>query len=97
SSEAETAPGTNSARLTQQGSYLGTPTFIAPEQALGVEVDARADLYALGCVAWWLLTGQLVFPTNDATAALVAHMTQVPAPLRPLVPGPLPEALERLI
>jgi len=86
-----------SARLTAQGSYLGTPTFIAPEQALGLEVDARADLYALGCVGWWLLTGQLVFPTNDATAALVAHMTQVPPPLRPLVPGPLPEALERLI
>jgi serine/threonine protein kinase len=88
---------TVSARLTQQGSYLGTPTFIAPEQALGVEVDGRADLYALGCVGWWLLTGQLVFPTHDATAALVAHMTQTPAPLRPLVPGRLPEALESLI
>jgi serine/threonine protein kinase len=88
---------TVSARLTQAGSYLGTPTFIAPEQALGVEIDARADLYALGCVGWWLLTGQLVFQTNDATAALVAHMTQPPPPLRPLVPGPLPEVLESLI
>ena len=93
----EGAAATTSARLTAQGSYLGTPTFIAPEQALGLEVDARADIYALGCVAWWLLTGQLVFPTNDPTAALVAHMTQVPPPLRPLVPGPLPEALESLI
>jgi serine/threonine protein kinase len=84
-------------RLTQQGSYLGTPTFIAPEQALGQEVDARADLYALGCVAWWLLTGRLVFPANDVNALLVAHMTQAPPPLRPLVRGPLPAELEQLI
>jgi serine/threonine protein kinase len=90
-------PATVSARLTAQGSYLGTPTFIAPEQALGLEVDARADIYALGCVGWWLLTDRLVFPTNDPTAALVAHMTQAPPPLRPLVPGPLPGALEGLI
>ena len=91
------AESSGSGRLTQQGSYLGTPTFIAPEQALGQEVDARTDLYALGCVAWWLLTGRLVFPTNDPTAALVAHMTQVPPPLRPLVPGALPAELESLI
>ncbi|HWP08196.1 MAG TPA: protein kinase [Polyangiaceae bacterium] len=94
---AESSSPTVSARLTAQGSYLGTPTFIAPEQALGLEVDARADIYALGCVGWWLLTGELVFPTNDPTAALVAHMTEIPRPLRPLVPGPLPEALEAVI
>ena len=89
--------GELSARLTQQGSYLGTPTFMPPEQAIGVEVDGRADLYSLGCVAWWLLTGRLVFPTNDAMAALAAHMTHVPPPLRPLVKGTLPGELERLI
>jgi len=88
---------TGSARLTLQGSYIGTPTFIAPEQALGQAVDARTDLYALGCVAFWLLTGKLVFPSNDPTAALVAHMTQAPPPLRPLVAGHLPEALEDLV
>jgi serine/threonine-protein kinase len=92
-----TVGSSGSARLTQQGSYLGTPTFIAPEQALGQEVDARSDLYALGCVAWWLLTAELVFPTNDPTAALVAHMTQAPPPLRPLVSGLLPPELEALI
>jgi serine/threonine-protein kinase len=92
-----TPPESAPARLTQQGSYLGTPTFMPPEQALGLEVDARADLYALGCVAWWLLTGKLVFPAEDSMAALVAHMTQAPPPLRPLVQGPLPEELEKLI
>ncbi|MEI9952088.1 MAG: serine/threonine protein kinase [Pseudomonadota bacterium] len=89
--------GLGSARLTSQGSYLGTPTFIAPEQALGEEIDHRADLYALGCVAWWLLTGRLVFENDDALAALTAHITQDPPPLRPLVPGSLPEELEQLI
>ncbi|HEY3253116.1 MAG TPA: serine/threonine protein kinase, partial [Polyangiaceae bacterium] len=89
--------GTGSGRLTSQGSYLGTPTFIAPEQALGEEIDHRADLYALGCVAWWLLTGRLVFEIDEPLAALTAHMTQDPPPLRPLVPGPLPEELEQLI
>ncbi|MEI9937078.1 MAG: serine/threonine protein kinase [Pseudomonadota bacterium] len=89
--------GSGSARLTSQGSYLGTPTFIAPEQALGEEIDHRADLYALGCVAWWLLTGRLVFENDEPLAALTAHMTQDPPALRPLVPGPLPEELEQLI
>jgi serine/threonine protein kinase len=90
-------PEAVSTRLTAHGSYLGTPTFMPPEQAIGVEVDARADLYALGCVAWWLLTGRLVFPANDAMAALAAHMTHAPPPLRPLVKGDLPPALEQLI
>ncbi|HEX5099348.1 MAG TPA: serine/threonine protein kinase, partial [Polyangiaceae bacterium] len=97
SGSVESSSPTISARLTAQGSYLGTPTFIAPEQALGLEVDARADIYALGCVGWWLLTGDLVFPTKDPTSALVAHMTEIPRPLRPLVPGPLPDALETVI
>jgi serine/threonine protein kinase len=86
-----------SARLTHQGSYLGTPTFIAPEQALGLEVDGRADIYALGCVAWWLLTGNLVFPASDPLACLMAHITQAAPPLGPLVGGALPPELEELI
>ena len=45
----------------------GTPAFIAPEQALGSDdVDARADIYSTGCVAYWLLTGQLVFTAETA-------------------------------
>ena len=90
-------PVTSEVRLTAQGSYLGTPTFMPPEQAIGLEVDGRADIYSLGCVAWWLLTGRLVFPANDAMAAIAAHMTEPPPPLRPLVPGKLPEELERLV
>jgi eukaryotic-like serine/threonine-protein kinase len=51
----------------------GTPAFIAPEQALdAATVDHRADIYAIGCVAYWLLTGQLVF-TADSPMGLVMH------------------------
>ena len=46
---------------TQAGLILGTPGYMAPEMALGDSVDGRADLYALGCVAYYLLTGQQVF------------------------------------
>ena len=48
--------------LTVPNLIHGTPAFIAPEQALGsADVDARADIYSTGCVAYWLLTGELVF------------------------------------
>ncbi|HEX3776507.1 MAG TPA: protein kinase, partial [Polyangiaceae bacterium] len=47
-------------RLTQMGQAMGTPAFMAPEQALGYEADGRADLYALGCIGYWLLTGRLL-------------------------------------
>jgi serine/threonine-protein kinase len=49
--------------LTMEGVATGTPGYMAPEVAMGeLSVDARADVYALGCVAYFLLTGTLVFP-----------------------------------
>ena len=52
----------------------GTPAFMSPEQALGQrDIDGRADIYALGCVGYWLLTGSLVFPRPTAMAMAVAH------------------------
>ncbi|CAN5899095.1 hypothetical protein BH11MYX3_BH11MYX3_01100 [soil metagenome] len=58
-------------KLTQLGAMLGTPGFMAPEQILGMQLDGRADLYALGCVAWWLLTGKEVFPREGADAKIL--------------------------
>ena len=53
-------------KLTQVGAMLGTPGFMSPEQILGMPLDGRADLYALGCVAFWMLTGREVFPREAA-------------------------------
>jgi serine/threonine protein kinase len=89
---------TVAARLTQGGTVLGTPGFMSPEQAVGAEeIDARTDVYALGCVAWWLLTGKFVFDLHDVNQMLVAHVIRPVPELRPLVPGWLPPELEALV
>ena len=65
--------------LTAENLVQGTPAFIAPEQALGgARVDGRADIYATGCVAYWLLTGQYVF-TGDTPMAILMHHVQYAA------------------
>ena len=76
----------------------GTPAFMAPEQALGSDdVDGRADIYATGCVAYWLLTGQLVF-TADTPMALLLHHAQTPAtPPSTRTELPIPSALDDLV
>ena len=69
------------AKITVDGSLAGTPAYLPPEIALGAhDVDGRADLYALGCVAYWLLTGRLVFERESATATVLAHVNDVPDP-----------------
>ncbi len=66
--------------LTREHTVHGTPAFIAPEQALGrSKLDGRVDIYATGCVAYWLLTGQLVF-TADTSMALLMHHVHTPPP-----------------
>jgi hypothetical protein len=65
--------------LTRENMVHGTPGYIAPEQALGsTDLDHRADLYATGCVAYWLLTGQLVF-TGRTAFELLTHHARTPA------------------
>jgi serine/threonine-protein kinase len=67
------------AKLTSEGLAAGTPGFMPPELAAGDQVDGRADIYSLGCVAFWLLTGRLVFDAPSPMAMIVAHMKE-PAP-----------------
>ena len=84
--------------LTRDNVVQGTPAFIAPEQALGhPDLDGRVDIYALGCVAYWLLTGQLVF-TAETPIALVLHHAHT-RPTRPSARTELliPEALDSLV
>src|SRR5512138_699905 len=67
-------------RLTQAGTIIGTPEYMAPEQAAGAAVDHRADVYALGVMGYELLTGVLPFEGDTAIATLVAHQTRVVEP-----------------
>ncbi len=67
--------------LTADGRISGTPAYLAPETVAGArDIDGRADVYALGCVAYWLLTGKRVFPGEDILRVAVAHVTETPIP-----------------
>lgn len=84
-------------KLTRADHVMGTPEYMAPEQATGSDVDGRADLYALGAVAFWLLTGMPVFRRQNVFQLLVAHMTEPPPDVAALCNMPLPEGLAVLI
>jgi serine/threonine protein kinase len=66
--------------VSQVGLIVGTPAFMAPEQARGEAVDYRADLFSLGCVLYWLCTGQLPFKGTDILSTLTALATKHPKP-----------------
>jgi serine/threonine-protein kinase len=82
---------------TRENAVKGTPAFIAPEQALGAEVDWRADIYATGCVAYWLLTGEFVFTADTTMALLLKHAQTPPAPPSTRTDRPIPRALDDLV
>ena len=75
----------------------GTPAYMAPEMALGEQIDGRADLYALGCVAYFLLTGQPVFASTSALQSIARHINDVPPPPSQHAKYPVPEALDQLV
>jgi serine/threonine-protein kinase len=90
-------PASTSPAQTGEDLVQGTPAFIAPEQAMGTELDGRADLYATGCVAYWLLTGQFVFTAQTAMGLLVQHANSPPAPPSSRTSLPIPRALDDLV
>ena len=83
--------------LTAGNVVSGTPGFMAPEQALGKAVDARSDLYAVGCVAYWLLTGSLVFVGQTALQTVLKHVEEVPQPPSSRSELPIPPELEAIV
>jgi tRNA A-37 threonylcarbamoyl transferase component Bud32 len=86
--------------LTQDGAVLGTPAYMAPEQARGEVVDQRGDLYSMGCVLYRMVTGLLPFQGHTMYAVLAAIATETPPPVRqtnPDVPPRLADLIERLL
>lgn len=80
------------------GAISGTPGYVAPEHAAGEPLDGRADLYSLGCVAYYLVTGKRVFHRGTKASLLAAHRTE--DPIRPSLRAPerdIPEALDEII
>ncbi|MBX3465414.1 MAG: serine/threonine protein kinase [Planctomycetes bacterium] len=86
-----------SARLTGEGFIVGTPAFMAPEMVSEGEVDARADIYALGCVAYWLLTGKHVFESERPMQVMIDHARTQPLPPSRRFERPLPPALDEVV
>jgi hypothetical protein len=86
------------AMLTIEGTTAGTPAFMAPEIALGLaEVDGRADIYSLGCVAYYMLTGEPVFTGKSVMATILAQVNEQPPPPSARSELRIPPALDEII
>jgi len=90
--------GVDSTTLTAEGKVQGTPAYMAPELAVNPEqVDGRADIYALGCVAFYLLTGRVVFPGDSAIKVIADHVKTPPPSLCSIAGATLPPQLDALV
>jgi serine/threonine-protein kinase len=89
--------GTDRNLVTAIGTIPGTPAYMAPEMILGDQVDGRADLYALGCVAYFLLTGQLVFEAGNALQSITKRLQETPVPPSQRTELPVPSDLDALV
>jgi serine/threonine-protein kinase len=84
--------------LTAEQRTSGTPAYMAPEVILGdADVDRRADVYAMGCVAYYLLTGQLVFEAESSMKLLLQHVNAPPIPPSQRSEMPIPPELDALV
>jgi serine/threonine-protein kinase len=84
------------ADLDKTGQFAGSPLYMSPEQAVGDEPDTRSDIYALGAVAYFLLTGQPPFNSRQAIKVLMAHAHESPLPMTKLVPN-IPHDLQQVV
>ena len=82
--------------VTQQGMVVGTPEYMAPEQLMGAEIDARADIYAAGCVIYECLTGSTPFMADNQITLIARLLEETPIPPR-VVNGEVPQVLSDLV
>lgn len=83
-------------RVTSAGMIIGTPAYLSPEQAQGLPLDYRTDIYSLGIMLYELATGDLPFTSDDIPALLLQHVKETPAPPRMLDPN-IPVGLENIV
>ena len=89
--------GEDDLKLTAENVASGTPAYMAPEQVMGDPVDARTDIYALGCVAYWLLTGEIVFRGNTPLQTVMQHVQMTPTPPSQRTELEIPVSLENIV
>ncbi len=98
---AQAGDETATSLVTEQGTVMGTPDFMAPEQTLDAHtVDIRADLYSLGCTLYFLLTARVPFPGGSLGQKIAAHLAREPEPIgnfRPDVPAGLVAVVRKLM
>jgi eukaryotic-like serine/threonine-protein kinase len=82
---------------TREGMTPGTPEFMPPEMAMGEAIDGRADIYALGCVAWYLLTGRPVFEATSPYHMIARHLNDQPQPPSAGTSRPIPAELDAIV
>jgi len=84
-------------KLTREGMIIGTPAYMPPETVTRGVSDARSDIYALGCVMFWLLTGKLVFEGSAAMSMVVRHAQEPPQRPSQVAGHGVPECLDRIV
>ena len=85
-------------KVTREGSITGTPAYMYPEAITGTSpVDNRSDIYSMGCVAYWLLTGELVFSARTPMAMMAEHATSLPNPPSQRSELEIPKVLDDIV
>jgi serine/threonine-protein kinase len=94
----ERKAGAELEKLTATGIILGTPEFMSPEQLRGKPLDARTDIYALGLIAYELMTGKLPFSGRTQQELMIARLRNDPTPVREMRPSlNFPEGVEKVL
>lgn len=82
--------------MTQAGTFMGSPKYMSPEQIQGTEIDGRSDIYALGCILYYMLTGRVPFDRENQVQILMAHCREAPPPMVRADGEAIPQPLQHL-